>query len=93
MFIGQFVIVRCRDAGVHTGILREQTGRACVLTDARRLWQWSGAFTLNEAAVKGVAETSRISEPVPYILLLEASEVIPCLPKAIENLSRSRNGA
>lgn len=92
--IGEFVIVRCRDAGVHTGYLKEQSGRAALLHEARRIWNWQGAFTLNEVANSGVAEESRISEAVPQILLLEACEIIPVPDEdARENLRRSRNGA
>lgn len=93
MFVGQFVLVRTYSAGIHMGILREFSGTSVVLTDARRLWQWWGAFTLNEVSQNGVAERSRISEPVPLICLTQAIEVIPCSKKAQANLSRSRNGA
>lgn len=91
--IGEFVIVRTRSAGVHLGILREINGTAALLHDARRLWRWTGAFTLNEIAVGGCGEESRISQPVPSILLTEAIEVIPCSEQAEKNLRRSRNGA
>jgi hypothetical protein len=90
--LNQFVIVRTYSAGVHMGTLREFAGTAVVLTDARRLWQWQGAFTLHEASQASVAEASRISEPVPLICLTQAIEVIPCSEKAKANLSRSRNG-
>ena len=36
--IGKYVVVRCRDAGVHTGVLEAHDGRECVLTESRRLW-------------------------------------------------------
>lgn len=91
--LGEFVIVRTYSAGVHMGILAECNGTTVVLKDARRLRNWSGAFTLSEASIHGVAEASRISEPVERILLTQAIEVIPCTPKAQKNLSRSRNGA
>lgn len=91
--IGQFVVVRTYSAGVHMGTLREFSGTCVVLTDARRLYQWYGAFTLNEVSQNGVEEKSRISTPVPLICLTQAIEVIPCSAKAQENLSRSRNGA
>lgn len=91
--IGQFVIVRTYSAGVHMGLLKEQAGTAVILQDARRLWGWSGAFTLHEASQFGVDESSRISQPVPEILLTQAIEVIPCSDEARETLSRSRNGA
>jgi len=90
--IGEFCIVRCRDAGVHMGYVREIAGRAVRLHEARRLWRWNERFTLNEVAVDGAGEESRISVPVDDILLLEACEVIKCTTKAIENLKRSRNG-
>ena len=88
--IDTFVIVRCRDAGVHCGILRAVAGRCVELADARRLWFWRGANTLHEVAISGCAKNSRISEPVASILLLEACEVIPCTAKAEKNLRESR---
>ena len=91
--IGEFVVVRTSDAGVHMGTLVECLGTAVVLKDSRRLYRWTGAFTLNEVSQQGVGEDSRISQPVPRILLTQAIEVIPCSEKARENLSRSRNGA
>jgi hypothetical protein len=91
--IGEFVIVRTRSAGVHCGVLKEVNGTAALLHDARRIWRWTEAFTLNEIAVGGCGEQSRISRPVPRILLTEAIEVIPCSDEAEKNLRRSRNGA
>ena len=89
--IGEFVVVRTRDAGVHCGTLAACAGTAVELADARRVWRWRGANTLNELALHGAAEGwTRISEPVPRILLTEAIEVIPCTATATANLSRSR---
>lgn len=91
--IGEFCLVRTYSAGVHCGILEECNGTAVLLKNARRIWRWSKAFSLNEMSQKGCGEDSRISEPVPSILLTQAIEVIPCSKKAFENLSRSRNTA
>lgn len=91
--VGSFVLVRTYSAGVHCGILDECSGTAVLLKDARRIWRWSEAFSLNEMAVKGCGESSRISQPVKQILLTQAIEIIPCEEKAKANLSRSRNGA
>lgn len=91
--IGRFVIVRTSSAGVHMGYLRSCVGTAVELAESRRLWQWSKAFTLNEVSQQGCGEDSRISAPVPEILLTQAIEVIPCSESATENLRRSRNGA
>ena len=72
------VIVRTYSAGVHIGTLQSREGREVTLTNARRLWSWSGAFTLNAVATKGVnRKNSRISLPVPSITLTEAIEIIP----------------
>ena len=90
MNIDQFAIVRCRDAGVHCGVVKSIVGRQVELHDARRIWNWKGANTLNEAANSGVGEESWISDPVPVIILLDACEVIPTTDQAAQNLRRSR---
>ena len=91
--IGEFCIVRCRDAGVHMGTVEAQSDRSCLLRDARRLWRWTERFTLNEVANHGAGEESRISEPVDTVLLVEICEVIPVVSQtAVANLKRSRNG-
>ena len=72
------VIVRTYSAGVHIGTLQSREGQQVTLTNARRLWSWSGAFTLNAVATKGIRrKDSRISVAVPSIVLLEAIEIIP----------------
>lgn len=91
--IGKFCLVRTYSAGVHMGTVAELNGTCCILTDARRLYRWGGAFTLHEVSQNGVSDDSRISQAVPRIYLSEAIEVIPCSEKAMLNLSRSRNGA
>ena len=88
-FIGQYVIVRTRSAGVHHGILAECAGTAAVLTTARRLWRWRGANTLHEVSLHGIEPGSRNSEPVAQILLTEAIEVIPCTDEARKTLEVS----
>jgi len=75
--IGKKVLVRCRDAGVHVGTLEEIHGRSVRLTNANRIWRWSGANTCSEIANNGIDETSRIAETVDEIWLLEACEIIP----------------
>ena len=36
--IGEYVLIRCRDAGVHAGILVDWEGREVQLKESRRLW-------------------------------------------------------
>jgi hypothetical protein len=88
--VGEFVLVRTFSAGVHMGTLKECSGTAVLLENARRLWRWRGANTLNEVSQKGVGAGSRISEPVPLILLTQAVEVIPCSPRARKILETSQ---
>jgi hypothetical protein len=76
---GKFVVVRTYSAGVHFGTVAEHDGKEVRLTDARRIWNWYGANTLHEVATNGVdVARSRVSEPVPSILLTEAIEIIEC---------------
>ena len=80
----RYVICRTYSAGVFAGVLESRKGREVVLTQARRLWYWSGAASLSELAVRG---TSRPSEckfpvPVPRVELLEAIEILDVTPEA-----------
>ena len=74
------VIIRTYSAGVHVGILEgkwEDANKPVTLKNARRIWKWSGANTLNEIATKGLnRKASKISEPVSELQLIPI-EVIP----------------
>lgn len=77
-WIGKHVVVRTFSAGVHIGTLAEAEGPAVVITNARRIWKWGGAFTLSEIAINGLKPSeSRLALPVPEILLTQAVELIP----------------
>lgn len=80
-----FVIVRCRDAGVHAGVLVSNKGRTVELCDSIRIWYWSGAASLSELAVYGPKnkEACKFGVPVPKITLLEACEIIVCEPAGV----------
>lgn len=76
--IGKHVLVRTYSAGVHIGTLAAKDGENVLLTDARRLWKWSGAFTLSEVATVGInPKQSRMAVAVPMIELTNANEIIP----------------
>lgn len=63
--IGRRVIVRTYISGVSIGVLAalstSEAGFEAHLTDAIRLWKWTGAFTLSEIATVGSA-TARIAK-------------------------------
>lgn len=79
--IGKYVIVRCRDAGVHAGVLEAHDGREAVLSESRRLWYWkpaAGSKFLSGVAVNGLHSDSKIGEAVPRLHLTEDCEIILC---------------
>ena len=78
----KYVIVRCKDAGVHAGEYVKHTGREVVLKNSRRIWYWKGAASLSEIAVHGCScpKECKIALAVPSITLTEACEIIECLP-------------
>jgi hypothetical protein len=92
--VGKYVIVRCRDAGVHAGVLEAHQGRECILAEARRLWRWraeGGGVSLSEVAVYGIAEDSKITVPVPRIHLTENCEIILTSAEAEASIRGAKN--
>jgi hypothetical protein len=74
---GTFVLVRTYSAGVHFGTLEEFEGQYVKLSNARRLWSWSGALSLSEVAMNGIKiNDSKISVCVDEIILTQAIELI-----------------
>ena len=91
--IGKYVIVRCRDAGVHAGILEIHEGRECVLTESRRLWYWkpsNGASFLSGVAVYGLHADSKLGEPI-RVHLTENCEIIECSDIAANSIREARS--
>ena len=85
----KYAIVRTYSAGVFAGILESRTGQEVVLTDARRLWYWSGANSLSQLAVDGTVDPSNCKFPVavPRVELLQAIEILD-VTKSAENSIR-----
>ncbi len=79
-----YVIIRCREAGVHAGELVSRKGREVVLKDSRRIWFWKGAASLSELAVYGAKFPAecRFGVVIDRLELMEACEVIHCQPAA-----------
>jgi len=76
-FIGKYVVIRTYSAGVHIGYLKSVDGCEVILTEARQIFYWKGAFTLRELSQNGVSCGTKISIPVPEISLTKI-EIIPC---------------
>ena len=79
--IGQKVIIRSADSGVHHGTLTSVDGTTVRLADSRRLWRWKIAgqgVSLSEVAILGVDHAeSVITMTLPDILIMGVCEIIP----------------
>ena len=94
-FVGEYVIVRCRDAGVHFGKLDWWSDRTARLSSARRLWRWkagNGELTLSGVARHGVVDSESIIPGPVDVILTETCEIILCSDSAIHNLSNATVG-
>ena len=80
-FIGEKVIVRSDESGVHHGILSDVDGSTVHLKEARRLWKWriSGqGISLSEVSILGVDHNdSKITMMVPDIIVMGVCEILP----------------
>ena len=90
--MGRYVVVRCRDAGVHAGEYVSHSGREVTLKEARRLWAWrvpmGKPYFLSGLAQFGIDHAhSKIGTPIS-VILTEACEIIDVSPEA-ERLIRS----
>jgi hypothetical protein len=74
-----YVMVRTYSAGVFAGYLKSRKGQEVVLTNARRIWYWSGAASLSQLAQSGTSDPQncKFPEPVSEVTLLQAIEIIP----------------
>ncbi|MGI9571559.1 MAG: DUF6948 domain-containing protein [Desulfobulbia bacterium] len=90
--IEEYVIVRCRDAGVHAGYLESHIGRECVLKNSRRLWYWkpaNGKAFLSGVANEGLDASSKVGAPLTRHHLTENCEIILCTEKATKSVSEA----
>jgi hypothetical protein len=73
-----YCIVRTFSAGVFAGNLVSRKGKEVVMTDARRLWYWSGAASLSQMAVVGTSNPSGCKFPVAVsrVTLTEVIEIL-----------------
>ena len=85
---GEFVLVRCHNAGVHAGTLVSRDEHTLTLANSRRLWRWWSKFTLSGLAMDGPLESKmdemRFACVLPELVLTvsDVCEVIPCTAKA-----------
>lgn len=90
--VGEYVIVRCRDAGVHAGVLVDYEDRNVELKDTRRLWYFKckTGHTLSGVALHGVNDASKIAGELSQIILSDACEIIPVSPDAERSIRNAK---
>lgn len=87
--VGQYVILRCAQAGVHAGTLVSQTGQEAVLSGSRRLWSWTcqSGVALSGVAANGLNRAkSKVDVKLDRIALTGVIETIPCTAAAMESI-------
>lgn len=92
--IGKYVLVRCKDAGVHAGELVSHHNRECVLTNARRLWYWKpadGAAFLSGVSSAGLDSSSKVGRIQSRLHLTETCEIAQCSFQAEESIRQQGN--
>jgi hypothetical protein len=82
--IGKMVLIRSYASGVHYGILKEYDfyTRHVLLEKVRRIWSWSGAFTLSQVANDGPKE-GKLSQELQHMIVSQIEEIVECSEKAI----------
>ena len=84
----KYVMVRGDRSGVFVGNLEKREGREVTLTNARRIWYWSGAASLSQLAQSGTSdpENCKFPEPVDRILILDAIEILTVSEEAKKSI-------
>ena len=87
--IGEYVIVRCVNAGVHAGTLTSYQGQEVVLSNSRRLWYWKclKGHSLSGVADSGIdGEVSKIPATIKSIVLADACEILSVTDSAKQTI-------
>ena len=91
----KFSIVRTHSAGVWMGQIKSLNGSVAIITNARRLWYWSGAASLSQLAIEGTKKPNDCKFAMTItdedgVYLPQVIEVLPCTKEAVENIQSVR---
>lgn len=86
--INKKVIVRAHGSGVFFGTLINKNENEVQLANARKLYYWSGANTVEDLAVSGVKNPGncKFTVVVDEITVNKYLQIIPCTPASIANI-------
>ena len=89
--IGKYVIVRADKPGVFFGKLIHRDGQEVLMQNARKIFRWEGAGSVEQIACDGVsAEGSKITCEIEQMLIFGADQILPCAAASIANLKAQK---
>ena len=85
----QMYIVRCAQAGVFLGHIKERNGDEVTMTNVRKLWYRDGARAVEQLAVDGTSSPKSCKFPVVVseMVVTGAIQVLACTDKAASSLA------
>lgn len=88
----QMYVVRCAQAGVFFGQIKERNGDEVTMINARKLWYWDGACAVEQLAVDGTKKPDdcKFTVTVSEMVVTGAIQVLACTDKAAESLAAVR---
>lgn len=88
----QMYVVRCAQAGVFFGEIKERKGDEVTMTNVRKLWYWDGACAVEQLAVDGTSspKSCKFTVMVSEMVVTGAIQVLACTDKAAESLAAVR---
>jgi len=86
--IGKKVIVRADKAGVFFGTLTAKEGSEVQLSNARKLFYWSGANAVEQIALNGVKnpDNCKFTVVCEEVTINNYIQIITCTDEAIANI-------
>ena len=84
---GDIILVRSNMAGGFFGTLESKENNTVLLSNARRISYWEGAYRLEEIAENGlISNNCRLTKRVSEIEIFDICQILLCTTKAIKNL-------
>lgn len=76
--VGEYVIVRANEAGVLFGKATEITSNTIALDDCRKIYNWKGAYTVEDISKYGINDDSKVTVNVDGMIIANYCQVLPC---------------
>jgi len=88
--LNKICVVRSNMAGVFFGEVIGIEGSQVLIKNARKIYRWNGANTVEDISQTGILDTSRVTVQVDVILIEKFEQIIPCTEFAIKNLNAQK---